>query len=159
MVTKVTSNVANLVSPTITTPVITGGTVYPSGTPCFRAFPSAVSSGANHTFLNYTKTFDKTTAFDVSTGKFQPAVAGIYYIAATVQVDSAVAFRLAILKNGTAASYGARADLALSSSVSGLIEMNGTTDYVQLQIIKSVAATSTQGEAISWFEGNLVRAA
>lgn len=77
--------------------------------------------------------------FDTTTKKFQPTIAGYYQVSATISYGSLGSDPLAyfmITKNGSVtqsqANFGGSSTGAGSAAGTDIVEMNGTTDYLQL---------------------------
>lgn len=97
-------------------------------------------SGTNNLIKWDAKSFDTTNAFSLATGKFQPRVAGKYLITAQAYLYPAphggkVTFR----KNGTTGfggGWAAAMPIGMSPvpQLTRLVEMNGTTDYLQFYV-------------------------
>lgn len=108
----------------------------------FSAYASSVqtlTSGVATKIAFGSKEFDYANKFDnVTNYRFQPSVAGLYLIECAVRVTSTAAITqasAALYKNGALAKEG---DFQTSSTatisrprVSALIELNGTTDYIE----------------------------
>jgi len=119
--------------------------------------------------------FDTGNAFDSTTNyRFQPSVAGYYFftgvVRATANANSMTVWFAELWKNGVAEIRGIENNQTASNAgstqapVSGLIYLNGTTDYVEL--FGYIAGTSpafqnaTANKAGSCFlQGFLARAA
>ncbi|CAB4168687.1 hypothetical protein UFOVP580_14 [uncultured Caudovirales phage] len=137
--------------------------------PAFRVYAaSAVTAlSSTDTKINFdTKTdgvnssFDTTSAFDLSTDRFQPQVAGYYYISGLITVVSSDKQVIAsIRRNGTLLTVGPQIPTAARTGVSDLIYLNGTTDYVELFGFSSPAQNTAAGPASTYFSGYLARAA
>ena len=135
--------------------------------PAFSAYPSGTQS---LTSAVYTKVacnaeeFDTNGNFDNATNyRFTPTVAGYYQVNGAISPNgtSTTACASAIYKNGSAAKYGAYMQTVnASSSVSALIYMNGSTDYLEMYtyVVASVASIGN-GAAFTYFQASLVRAA
>lgn len=142
-----------------------------AGKPAFSAYLSATQTVANGTATKIalaTETFDTDNCFDNAAYRFQPNVAGYYFFtgkvtgAAATSASSCVAF---IYKNGAAVKQGpgyvAPSGQGMSAGVSGLVYLNGSTDYVELWATNSGSGTNTfaAGATISYFDGHFVRPA
>ena len=136
--------------------------------PAFRAYANSATSLASAGFTKVTldlENFDTNGNFLSST--FTPTVAGYYQINATVSISTsstAATSLLAILrKNGVDHSYGSGQVIstAIRSSVSDIIEMNGTTDFIELFAYHlSGSSVNTQPESITtYMSGCLIRSA
>lgn len=137
--------------------------------PVFKAASNAtnVPDGLTTTFFTSygSAAFDPTSAFNPATGRFQPAVAGYYQINALVSYGVngilASAVTALIVKNGSGsdalAGLGSSTTTYPSISVSSIVYMNGTTDYVQVGTYHNAGTTATSITAN--FTGALIRPA
>jgi hypothetical protein len=133
--------------------------------PVFRARQSSaqtlsVSASAAKVNLQ-SEDIDTASCFDTSTSRFTPNVAGYYYFYGQFRINNAgIVVQARIHKNGSLAAAGIGADVN-TSSVSDIIYMNGTTDYVELFAFHSGAAsqTITALGIDTFFTGYLARAA
>ena len=111
-----------------------------AGVPAFRVWQSAgqsISNAVDNVILFQTKETDTTNAFNTSTSKFQPTVAGYYLLTAHVGYSAnATGERWAKIAVGGAikASSGVfnTGSGWVVPSVSVVAYMNGTTDYAQV---------------------------
>lgn len=142
------------------------GTVMVSGNmPAFSAFKSSAQtlSSATLTKINFeTEEFD--TNNNYASSRFTPTVAGYYQISGQTQPnDSYTAGTIAIAKNGVVYKYGsfnANATGVASPSMSCLVYLNGSTDYVELYAsYQTGQAVSGSSSGFTWFQGVMVRAA
>jgi hypothetical protein len=142
-----------------------------ANTPAFFAYNdgSATQSISTATWTEATiygvESFDTDSAFNTTTCRFTPQVAGKYFITASVYGPD-----LAANFNGILLSKNGSSDLNSSSntgnlditaidflSVNGIITLNGTTDYVSI-IVNQQAGVSkniggSSGASISFFGG------
>lgn len=112
-----------------------------------------------------TEVFDRNGDYDAGNSKHLPLIPGNYnYTAAALLVtptDQASVF-FAIYKNGTllrADSRNASGTSNMSVSITAMVNMNGTTDYVEAYIWHNVGVNKTvSGSAdFTYFQGNLVQ--
>ena len=121
------------------------GTVMVSGAnPTFSAYGSTTQSVSNGTWTKVVlnnKDFDTANCFDnVTNYRFQPTIAGYYQISACLNFAAATAFPnnciVSIYKNNAqcrnASLYVTSGATSNNLSVSSVIIMNGTTDYIEL---------------------------
>ena len=97
------------------------------------------------------------SAYNVSTGKFQPTVAGYYQVNAGFIAANSYAF-VAVIKNGTTwVANNLGTGSGDGTSASGVVFLNGTTDYVQMAVCNSNASTITSrgGTASAYFNAVL----
>lgn len=154
---------------TATMPPATGTVLVSGGQPAFSAIPSAaqtgLSSGLNVKILFQNEIFDTNSNFASST--FTPTVAGYYQINGNIQMITGASATSAnfvmIWKNGTEYRRGVRA-LAMGAgqnwglTVSDLVYMNGSTDYLEIYGFSNGGTWQTEATN-SYFSGALVRAA
>lgn len=167
-VLQLASGTGNLV----TIPSVTGTAMVSGNMPAFSAYLSSTqypTPSVNTVLQIDTKEFDTANCFNTSTYRFTPNVAGYYQVNGQISVRGATSitrFYLYILKNGTDIRYGTDVFTSANnngykSSVSTLIYMNGSTDY--LQLVGAVTASSAQFTADSfssnYFQAFLARAA
>lgn len=136
----------------------------PSATtvPAFSAFRTANQTVSANTWVKIqlsSKNFDTQNNFDSGTNyRFQPLVAGKYIIAGQVSCASATGYCSAgIFRNGSLYLQGASYSTASGASapVVAIIDMNGSTDYVELYAF-SAATTLTGGSSQLQFSGSLI---
>lgn len=132
-------------------------------TPAFRAYQGSTQSVSNNTLtiLNIdTENFDTDSAFDTSTYRFTPQVAGKYFIFGgnryTGQSNYDTGFDLEIRKNGSGVARD-RHPLYHEDSwyVGTILELNGSTDYVTLTVYHSggIPLTIDNGQGETFFGG------
>ncbi|CAB4139168.1 C1q domain containing protein [uncultured Caudovirales phage] len=144
------------------------------GAPAFSATRESSQSFSSATFtkvLCNTEGFDTNSNYDTTNARFTPTVAGYYQLNGTITITSTSTNNrqiLAFFKNNsqilrpvdTRVNYGV--ETAMFSGT-GLVYMNGTTDYVELFLYAQGAGTLTiiaQGPGeYSTFSGFLARSA
>ena len=158
---------------TLTLPVQTG-TVMVNG-PAFSAYMSATQSISNTTVTKIafntitTYGFDTNSNYNTATYKFTPTVAGYYQFSARIATASSATgiTYIYIAKNtdynntGLNSAAGNNAS-GITISTSGILYMNGTTDYVEAYTYQSTGGSATMGSTSSGyanFQGALVRSA
>lgn len=98
-------------------------------------------------FTNFNETFDTAAAFNTSTGRFQPTVAGYYQINARASYSSngitATYVGVAIGKNGTGIAFSSVESSSgyPTITVTDVIYLNGSTDYVQVGTLHNAAGS------------------
>jgi len=138
--------------------------------PAFSAYANATQSIANTTFVKIainTELFDTNSNFDSTTNyRFTPTVAGYYQINAGViiSIGSTGIAAASIYKNGSLAalSNSAASDgVNAYSGISILLNLNGSTDYIELYGYQSSSATrsTVAGSPYTYFQASLVRGA
>ena len=151
-----------------------GDVIYGGAMPAFSARASATQSIADNTATTIafnTEIFDTNSNYDTGTYRFTPTVAGYYQFNAHVQSGGSANTEVwfcNIKQNGTEVLIGSNgqtkfASVGSCSNVSGILYMNGSSDYVESVIYQRSGggALSTQADSIatSNFSGSLVRAA
>ena len=156
---------------TVTLPAATGTVQVSGNMPAFSAYASSGTSCATSTptkIAFQTENFDTASAYDNATNyRFQPTVAGYYQINAAVAIVTALGISYIILqKTGTAYNYGNQVTNSASGvqvTVSSLLYLNGSTDYVEVYFFQSSGSTLTTysvgNNNYSYFNGCLIRAA
>jgi len=142
------------------------GTLNVAG-PAFYTSASAATSVASSAYVKIgfnTVTFDTASCFDTTNNRFVPNVAGYYQINAGIQYNgpsTTSGFALISLgKNGSVYTGGQNLITAIQyaiPSTSGLIYLNGTTDYVEIYGYQSQGSTQTMSG--QFFQGFLARTA
>ncbi|MCY1366392.1 hypothetical protein D9M69_532870 [compost metagenome] len=99
-----------------------------------------VSNGTFTKMLFQTEQFDTGAGYDASTSRFQPTTAGKYLIVAGIGISHLVAdagkrLIAAVYKNGASVgtnSTGLVSALSTSTGIAILVDLNGSTDYVEV---------------------------
>jgi hypothetical protein len=131
--------------------------------PAFSAYPStnqAVATASDIRVVLGSESFDTNSNF--ASSRFTPSVAGYYFFhGVTGMVETDVEDLSAVIyKNGSASANGARINgQSYSASVSGLIYMNGSTDYAELYVRHLTGSNRTILAGNTVFQGYLVRSA
>ena len=95
---------------------------------------------------------------------FAPNVAGYYEFTASIFSDGSAADRPSIYLYKSGASYlsvfavGTGIAGGQSYQISGLIYLNGSSDYVQCYYVQSSGGTTTTNASLSYFCGSMARA-
>ena len=123
-----------------------------------------IASGTDTVIAFGTELFDSSSAYDTSTHKFTPQVAGYYFFYAGIRYQSSTTafdrINLSITKNGSE-MLNARNDNEdyNTTNLSGAIQLDGVDDYVQVSSYQNsgntVAITDTDEH--SFFGGFLVK--
>lgn len=148
---------------TITLPAATGTMMVSGNMPAFSAYATSGTSVANNTLTKIT--FD-TEEFDTNnnfaSSRFTPTVAGYYQINGCIG-GAFNTMLCTIYKNGTEYKRGVTASGASlnQATVSSLVYLNGSTDYVELYTYQGSGSTQTMSSGINlaYFNGSMVRGA
>jgi|TARA_E500000318_G_scaffold108032_1_gene118161 hypothetical protein len=135
--------------------------------PSFHAYNpqnGSIDSGTDVVISNNTELFDSSSAYDTTTYKFTPQVAGYYFLYSNVRYQSGDAqfdrINLVITKNGSAilAARNGHQDYT-TCNVSGIVQANGSSDYFQMTSYhgKGSAVSITQDDEYTYFGGFLVK--
>ncbi len=144
------------------------GTNVAGNGPAFSAYISATQSVSNNTNTKVafnTKEFDTATCYDTTNYRFTPNVAGYYQVNATYFFAGYAYQQISIYKNGSVAKAGTYAGSAVALQnmvVSSIIQMNGTTDYLEVFVYQSSGSSQTGGSTgsnVNYFQAALVRSA
>ena len=138
--------------------------------PAFSAYMlngSANQSISSATFTKIkvdTEVFDTASCYDPTTYRFTPNVAGYYQISGGMSYSGSTTATRGmglIYKNGAPDKrIGDMIATGNGMSGSGLLYMDGTSDYVELYaFISAVAAAVDYGSTVTWFTGSFVRGA
>jgi hypothetical protein len=130
-------------------------------TPAFMVFNNgttqSISSAAWTEITNYnTELFDSDSAFDTTTCRFTPLVAGKYFFTAQISIGSgsAAGFNGIILSKNGSVTGNSTSQLFIQTTlaigvtdfkINGILTMNGTTDYVSVHINQQTGGTKTIG--------------
>lgn len=154
---------------TVTFPAATGTPLVSGNQPAFSAACNTSQSIPNATNTKVqlaVKNFDTANCFDNTTNyRFTPNVAGYYQFNAIVTIGGASSgiVTTQIWKNGTniSSSWMPMNGQYNGTTVSTLLYMNGSTDYVELYVYQNGGATQTVlGQThTDYLTGVLVRAA
>jgi hypothetical protein len=105
-----------------------------------------------------TEEFDTNNNF--ASSRFTPTVAGYYQINGSIQTNGSQQYlSSSIFKNGTIYKYGGFGTTMYQSSVSSLVYLNGSTDYVELYVYGATGFNSQNGIQATYFNGCLLRGA
>lgn len=133
--------------------------------PAFFAYPTSnqnVLTGVDTKVTLSLEGFDTNSNF--SSSRFTPTVAGFYMITGSIGMnDNLTEFLTAkIFKNGVEYTAGTRIPGACNiSTVSNIMYMNGSTDYIELYVRQATGVTKTisAGSNYTFFCGCLIRSA
>jgi len=154
------------------------GTVYQNTGPAFHVYNSSagfvtLTNGVTTKVILNAAELNVGSAFDTTTNyRFTPQIAGYYFFNGSVQTNWATGqytrFDVSLVKNGSSEVYrGLRrvstgAEDYGSIPVSGLLYLNGSTDYVELYVYTTGGTSvnyETSGTYETFLSGFLVRGA
>ena len=157
---------------TITIPDATGTMMVSGNMPAFsvkKNATQALSSATNNVVQLQTENFDTASCFNNTSGtvggipawSFLPNVAGYYIFTAFQRTNNANGeFNISIYKNNGGVQLGSIVQTSgvayAGQSASGVLYMNGTTDYVTLYCYTQSSCTL---ETEAQFSGSLIRSA
>lgn len=134
--------------------------------PSFSAYNSvaiAINYATWTKIAMQTEEWDTANCFDSTTNyRFTPNVAGYYQLSGSLQVTNNIIMALSIYKNGNEYRRGLYSNPAtiFCGSISSMVYLNGTTDYVELYGYSATAGSvNTQTGTYTHFSGFLARAA
>lgn len=138
---------------------VQGSKGLPANGPCFSAYQGTSQTPTSSTetkIVNLVEDFDTNNCFDAS--RFTPNVAGYYYLTGCISGGGLHPEYASIFKNGAVWKRGLQfATDQTSVTVSCLVYLNGTTDYVELYFFTGTGAATNIN--LTWFQGHLVRLA
>ena len=131
-----------------------------SNKPAFRATitgSNVALTNNSHEVIPYNnEEFDSDNCFNTSTHRFTPNVAGYYYVSASVTPqhvgsDHLVKAILTMYKNSTEIAScdddpgdSNNGDRMLTQTASAIVQMNGSSDYLECKVFSSVTNGSTR---------------
>jgi len=154
-----------LTLPTTSGTVLTSANTFANGTgPAFSAYAGTGTTVATATF---TKILFDTEEFDTNnnyaSSRFTPTVAGYYQISAGFNSTSGTTGTnnvIGIYKNGAWNKIGSTAVGGTYFTISNLVYLNGSTDYVEIYLYQNSGGNFVTGTNItSNFSGVMVRGA
>lgn len=136
-------------------------------TPAFSAERSGaqtISDATRTTILFNNEFYDSSSAYDTSTGKFTPQTAGKYFITANIGLDAQSDNNynwgfIELYKNAALVAESQQDDRSAgdartrTATISCVVDMNGSSDFVLIQGYISVASGSPQILDTSTFSG------
>ena len=153
---------------TATLPAATGTVMVSGNMPGFSAYNNATQSVSNATFTKIslqTTEWNNGNYFDNSTNyRFTPLVAGYYQVNGSISNNSSIGVTVSfIYKNGSRfkdGNYASGTTIGTDSTVSALIYLNGSTDYIELWVYANTGtgATISSSSTGTFFQAQLVRA-
>lgn len=130
--------------------------------PAFSAFQSVAQSIATTTYAKInlqSEEYDTNNCFDTSLSRFTPNVAGYYQVNGGFTVaTSSSAGTASIWKNGSLFRQGQNA-VSAGYTVSTVVYLNGTTDYVELHGYITTGQNTTANQVGNYLNGVLVKPA
>jgi hypothetical protein len=133
--------------------------------PAFSAYANAAQTVSSNVFTKVVlqvEDFDTNNNFDNTTNyRFTPTVAGYYQINGYYYLKATSGgCTVAVYKNGSVAKIGGFSvanTYGAASTISSLILLNGSTDYVELYGYQNTGSTITGSGA--YFQASMVRSA
>jgi len=164
-----TSGSITLASPSVagtntaTFPAATGTVMVSGNMPAFSYYQSVAQTLASGTFTKITFT---TSEFDTTGGmyassRFTPTVGGYYQVTAGISVSTTSnQIVLDIYKNGSIFKRLTNDGRGLSSQRSGsaLINLNGSTDYIEIYAYFGIGQNVANAQTVTYFQASMVRA-
>lgn len=151
-------------STTLTLPAASGTVMVSGNIPTFYAYlnsTQAVTGGVWTKVQLNAELFDTANAFNTSTNRFTPLVAGYYQINAQpggIDTTYSGGNASAIYKNGVYYSSAYIANTGIPA-ISNLVYLNGSTDYVELYVYLGTSQNLTASAGSNYLSGFLARAA
>ena len=159
-----TTDTQTLTNKTLTAPTITGAsiTVAASAAPAFSAYQSSAQTISTSTLTKIsfqTELFDTANAFDSTTNyRFTPLIAGYYQVTGALYASGITSVQAHIHKNGV--NYQSSPYTSQNGQfISGLVYLNGSTDYVEMYVYFLVGQVVTAAKEQTYFQAVMVRSA
>ena len=157
-VLQLASGTGNLV----TIPSVTGTAMVSGNMPAFYAYTTTTQAltGATTTKVNFGgEVFDTNNNF--ASSRFTPTVAGYYQLTTSFSYNASTFTDLYIYKNGSPYQtlFGNYPSGTYYASGTGLVYLNGTTDYAEIYVYVSGSISVSSSQSNCWFAGVLVRGA
>ncbi len=167
------SGTNTLTLPANTGTVLTTASTFAGTGPAFSAYLGSTQTISTGTFTKLqfnTEIFDTASAYDSTTNyRFTPQVAGYYQVNGSCRINQPAAggeVFVDLYKNGSEVVRGSDNFVAatggfVTASISYLIQMNGSTDYIELYIYQGsgISQTTSNGSALTFFQAAMVRSA
>jgi hypothetical protein len=153
---------------TVTLPAATGEVMVSGNMPAFSAYRTTNQTGvSNATFtkLQFTSEFfDTNSNYDsVTNYRFTPTVAGYYQVNGNICAETSTAITrvlISLYKNGVEYMRGGDILAGNAVSLSSVVYMNGTTDYLELYgYLTGTGLLFRCEDVASSFSASMVRAA
>ena len=136
----------------------------PATAPAFRAYNTsaqAMSSGAWTKIQFPTESFDTDSCYDTTNHRFTPTVKGMYIFMGRVGHQPVTSnYYIPILYvNGAQIGRGIQTNPNGNYGGSGgtwIVELNGTTDYVEFYCLSATGVNTEAGANITWWSGTLI---
>jgi hypothetical protein len=152
----------------VTVPAVAGTMMVSGNMPAFKAYLNVNQSLTTTTFTKVTlntKVFDTNNNFDSTTNyRFTPTVAGYYKISGNISIAASTgATRVLVLiyKNGAAVAQcdGYPLTGGGGSTISVDVQMNGSTDYLELYAYVTATSPILYGlnESLCFMSGSMTR--
>ena len=154
---------------TQTLPAATGDVMVSGNMPAFSAYAGSsttITNNSNTKVLFNTVSFDTNSNYSTANSRFQPTVAGYYYITAQANLGITGNANPFLYKNGSAYIYGPvcvgwSGISGTTANITAFLYLNGSTDYVEFYIYQASggSTSTTTGVNYTYFAGSMVRSA
>lgn len=158
-----------LTLPDNTGTLISTGSTFAGNGPAFSAYQSAATTVLNNTNTKVafnTEAFDTNSNYDTTNYRFLPTVAGYYLVTAVCRDGTGAGIgyiQTSISKTGTAIAYALvpSGGFGPSPSITTLVYMNGSTDYLEVYYYQNSGGTVVlnASSTSSYFQASLARSA
>jgi hypothetical protein len=123
----------------------------------FSAYLSTTTNLSSNAVVPFdTVEWDLNGWYSTTTNRYTPQIKGLYHVMASIGTSSSVNIKALLTKNGTEARRGAAG--TTQAAVSALVNMNGTTDYLQIVCTQTLGSPATMltGANQMYFQAYLV---
>jgi hypothetical protein len=151
----ITPSAGTVTQASLSTNVVGNGPAFSAYTTTTQALTGAVTTKVNFGG----EVFDTNSNF--ASSRFTPTVAGYYQLTTALVYNAATFTDLYIYKNGSVyqAIFGNYSSSTYYAAGTGLIYLNGTTDYAEIYVYSSGSLSITSSQQNCWFSGAMVRSA
>ncbi len=134
---------------------VTTATTGPSFSVHKNSSDQTVTAGIDTLLTWATEEYDTNNNFNLGTGRFQPTVPGKYVIYLQVRTTNGSSAVASIYKNGSLYKLGIVSS-ALIANVTAVVDMNGSTDYVDAYVTNTGGTTISGNITQTYFSGIMV---
>lgn len=135
--------------------------------PAFSAYLSAnqlITAGTWTKLQVNVEEFDTNSCYDnVTNYRFTPTVAGYYQVSGGIDATSSASYSsnaVSVFKNGTLLKRGSASNVGITQTISILVYLNGSTDYVELYgYVNGTTTRFSGGSDTGYFQASMVRSA
>lgn len=133
----------------------------------FNVYRNAALSLANNSLVVFdAATFDVSSWYNLSTGRYIPQIAGYYRLTAQISFSAALTasqfVNIQLRKNGSGTAFGPNANAGTTASPGGMVttvvQANGSTDFFEIWLAHNIGGSTAlnTGAGACFFCGELI---